>query len=97
LPNGGRNTLPVRPINNFDLGVVKRFTIAEHYSLEIGGGAWNVLNHPQYIPGTVDNVNGPSYTASYNFQTVTNGFFNRPEKEFTNNARNMQLSAKVIF
>jgi len=97
LPNGGRNTLPVRPINNFDLGVVKRFTIAEHYSLEIGGGAWNVLNHPQYIPGTVDNVNGPSYTASYNFQTVTNGFLNRPEKEFTNNARNMQLSAKVIF
>ncbi len=97
LPNGARNTLPVRPIDNLDLAAYKRFTIFEHYSLEFGAQAFNVLNHAQYIPGSVDNVNGPSYTSSYNYQTVTNAFFNRPEKEFLNNARTMQLSGKINF
>jgi hypothetical protein len=50
-----------------------------------------------YIPGSVDTVNGPEYTSSYNFQTVTNAFFNHPEKEFLNNSRNMSLSAKFDF
>ncbi len=97
LPNGARNSLPVRPINNFDLSAFKRITVREHYSLEFGAQSFNVLNHAQYIPGTVDNVNATSYTASYNFQTVTNAFFNHPEKEFLNNARTMQLSLKFAF
>ena len=97
LPNASRNTLPVRPIDNLDLAAYKRFTVREHYSVEFGAQAFNVLNHAQYIPGSVDNVNGPSYTTSYNFQTVTNAFFNRPEKEFLNNARTMQLSGKINF
>lgn len=91
LPNGGRNTLPIRPIDNLDLSLYKRVTVHERYSVEIGMQAWNALNHPQYQPGTVANVNGPTYTSSYNFQTVTNAFFNRPEKQFLNNARNVQL------
>jgi hypothetical protein len=97
LPNGGRNTLPVRPINNWDLTLYKRFTVAERYSLSVGAAALNLFNHPQYIPGSVDTVNGPEYTSSYNFQTVTNAFFNHPEKEFLNNSRNMSLSAKFDF
>jgi hypothetical protein len=97
LPNASRNTLPIRPINNLDLGLYKRLTFHERYSLELGLQAWNALNHAQYQPGTIDNVNGPSYTNSYNFQTVTNAFFNRPEKQFLNNARNMQISGKIIF
>ncbi len=97
LPNAARNSLPIRPIDNFDLAAYKRITVFEHYSLEIGAQAFNVLNHPQYIPGTVDNVSGPSYTSAYNFQTVSSAFFNRPDKEFLNNARTMQLSAKFNF
>ncbi len=97
LPNASRNTLPIRPIDNFDASAFKRFTAFEHYSIEVGAQAFNVLNHAQYQPGTVDNVNGPGYTSSYNFQTVTNAFFNRPDKEFLNQARTMQLSAKFIF
>jgi hypothetical protein len=69
----------------------------ERYSLEFGIQAFNVLNHAQYQPGTIDNVNGPSYTSSYNFQTVTSAGFNRPDKEFLNNARTMQLSGKLNF
>ena len=96
-PNASRNTLPVRPIDNIDLAAYKRFTAFEHYSIEFGAQAFNVLNHPQYTPGAIDNVNGPSYTSSYNFQTVSSGFFNRPDKEFLNNARTMQLTAKILF
>ncbi len=97
LPNASRNSLPVRPINNFDLSAFKRVTVLERCSLEFGAQSFNVLNHAQYIPGTVDNVNATSYTSSYNFQTVSNAFFNRPDKEFTNNARTMQLSLKFAF
>ena len=75
----------------------KRITFRERYSLELGLQGWNALNHAQYQPGTIDNVNGPSYTNSYNFQTVTNAFFNRPEKQFLNNSRNMQISGKIVF
>jgi TonB dependent receptor len=96
-PNSSRNTLPIRPIDNFDLSAFKRFTIYDHYSFEFGAEAFNVLNHPQYIPGTVDNVNATSFTATYGFQTVTSGAFNHPDKVFGNNARAMQLSAKINF
>jgi hypothetical protein len=98
LPNAGRNTLPIRPINNFDLSAFKRITVKEHYSFQFGAQSFNVLNHPQYIPGTIDNVNSTSFTASYAFQTVSSGaLFNHPEKEFLNNARTMQLSGKITF
>jgi hypothetical protein len=97
LPNASRNTLPIRPIDNIDVALYKRVTVFDHYSVELGAQAFNVLNHAQYLPGTIDNVNGPSYTASYNFQTVTSAAFNHPEKVFSNNPRTMQLTAKFNF
>jgi hypothetical protein len=97
LPTAGRNTLPVRPIDNFDLAAYKRFVFLDHYSIEFGAQAFNLFNHPQYQPGSVDNVNGPSYTSSYAFQTVTSAAFNHPEKIFLNNARTMQLTGKINF
>ena len=97
LPNAARNTLPIRPIDNIDFAAYKKFTIFEHYSLEFGAQAFNILNHAQYQPGNTDNVNGPSYTSSYNYQTVSNAFFNQPQKEFLNQARTMQLTGKITF
>ena len=97
LPNATRNTLPIRPINNFDLTLAKRISFGERYSFEVSAGAFNVLNHAQYQPGNVDNVNGPSYTAATSYQTVNSANFNHPEKEFLNNARTMQLAGKINF
>ncbi len=97
LPNSARNTLPIRPIDNFDLSLFKRLTVRERYSLEVGLQGFNILNHPQYQPGTVDNVNGPSFTSSTSFQTVSSAAFNHPEKAFLNNARTLQLSGKISF
>jgi hypothetical protein len=97
LPTSARNTLPIRPINNFDLSAYKRITFHERFSFEFGAQAFNALNHPQYIPGSIDNVNGPSYADIYNLQTVSSAAFNHPEKVFNNNARTMQLSGKINF
>jgi hypothetical protein len=98
LPTGSRNTVPTRPINNFDLAAYKRLTFREHYSFEFGAQAYNVLNHAQYTPGTVNNINSTSNTTTYiNFQRVDNAFFNQPGKVFLNNGRTMQLSGKLFF
>ncbi len=98
LPNASRNTIPTRPINNFDLAAYKRLTFHEHYSFEFGAQSYNVLNHAQYTPGTVNNINSTSNTSTYiNFQKVDNAFFGQPGKVFLNNARTMQLSAKLFF
>jgi len=97
LPNAGRNSLPIRPINNIDLTLTKRLTFHDRYTFELGAQAFNLANHAQYIPGSVDNVNNIGYTSSYNFQTVSSALFNHPEKEFNNNARTMQLTGKFSF
>lgn len=98
LPTASRNTLPTRPINNFDLSAYKRLTFREHYSFEFGAQAFNVLNHAQYTPGTVGNINSTSNTTSViNFQRVDNAFFGQPGRVFQNNARTMQLSGKFFF
>jgi hypothetical protein len=97
LPNAARNTLPVRPIDNLDVTALKRIAFTERYSFEFSAQAFNVLNHAQYIPGSVDTIDSKGYTSSYAFQTVGNAAFNNPGKEFLNNARTMQLSAKLNF
>ncbi|ADW71415.1 TonB-dependent receptor domain-containing protein [Granulicella tundricola] len=98
LPNAPRNSLATRPINNFDVAAYKRINFRERYSFEFGAQAFNVLNHAQYTPGTVNNVNSTSSTgADLPYQTVGNAFFAQPGKVFTNNGRTMQLSGKVNF
>jgi hypothetical protein len=98
LPNSARNSLPTNPINNFDLSLIKRLTFHEQYSFEFGAGAYNVFNHAQYTPGTVNNINSTSNTQTYiNFQKVDNAFFGQPGKVFLNNARTMQLVGKFNF
>ena len=98
LPNSARNTLTTAPINNWDLSLIKRLTFKENYSFEFGAGAYNVFNHAQYTPGTVNNINSTSNTTTYiNYQKVDNAFFNQPGKVFLNNARTMQLTGKFNF
>jgi Carboxypeptidase regulatory-like domain len=99
LPTNTRNTLPIRPINNFDLSVVKSVSIKERYKFQFGAGAWNVLNHSQYLPGSVNNINSIGYTngATLSYLVPSSTTFNNPEATFSNNARTMQLFAKFMF
>lgn len=101
LANGGRNTVATPRTNNWDLTLVKRFSFTERSSFEFGANAFNVFNHSQYIPGTVNTVNtfllGTTNLLT-NFVRVSGGdAFNNPKAAFSNNARTMQLVAKFIF
>jgi hypothetical protein len=100
LPNDERNTLPLLPIDNVDVSAVKRISFTERYSFEFHVEAFNVLNHGQYVTGTLDNVNLTQTNALSNaFLTASSPstIFDHPEKVFNSNARTLQLAAKFIF
>jgi len=97
LGSAERNTLSSRPIDNLDFAVFKQFTAFERYSLQIGAQALNLLNHAQYIPGSIDDVEDVSDTGTLSYQTITSGTFANAGAAFTNNPRTIQLSGKFIF
>lgn len=97
LPTASRNTEPTRPINNFDATAIKRFSLGEARSFEFQAQAYNVFNHAQHTPGSVDNVTNTGFTSTINYQTVSNAGFNQPGKFFKANARTMQLALKFTF
>jgi hypothetical protein len=99
LPNASRNTLPIRPIDNIDFALIKRINVTERVAFEFQAQAFNVLNHAQYLPGSINNVDTDLTAAnlSTQFQTVSSPLFNHPEKIFPNNARTMQLAGKITF
>ncbi len=98
-PNAGRNTLPIRPIDNFDATAVKRVTIAQRYKFEFQTQVWNLFNHSQYLPGSINNVNSIGYvnTDTHTYLIPGSPNFNKPEETFNNNARTMQLALKLTF
>jgi carboxypeptidase family protein len=95
--NLGRNTLPSRHINNLDFTALKRFSITEGKKIEFSAQALNVLNHPQFVPGSLNDVQSIGYTGSRNFLQPGSPQFGNPEKAFASNARSLQLAAKFIF
>ncbi|HEY1986640.1 MAG TPA: TonB-dependent receptor [Terracidiphilus sp.] len=99
MPTASRNTLPIRPINDVDLTALKRISFSDHYKFEIQAQMWNVLNHSQYLPGSINNINSVGYTdgGTHSYLIPGQPNFNDPEATFSNNARSMQLVAKFIF
>jgi hypothetical protein len=95
--NAGRNTLPIRPINDWDATAVKRVNFTERYAFEFQAQAINVFNHSQYISGYLSQINSYGDTGALNFVNPGNAQFNQPQLVFPNNARQMQLTAKFIF
>jgi hypothetical protein len=96
LPTASRNTEPTAPINNLDAMAGKIISMTERYSVQFQAQAFNLLNHAQYIPGTLDNVNSNNQQV-LNYQTVTNSLFDHPGKFFTAHARTIQLTLKLDF
>jgi len=101
-----RNTLQTPGTNNFDLGVYKDISITERFQFRFGAQFANIINHPQYIPGT-----NPGFGLGVNdvasFTTVTSSYdsyvnpakaeFNQPKTVFASNARTIGLVAKFSF
>lgn len=95
--NAGRNTVPVRPINDWDATALKRINVTERYAFEFQAQAINVFNHSQYISGYLSQINSFGDTGSLNFLNPGNAQFDQPQLVFPNNARQMQLTLKFIF
>jgi hypothetical protein len=95
----GRNTLPTRGINNIDFSAVKRFNVSEHKSLEISASAFNLINHPQFVPGAISSAY-PSDTHAQtgrNFLIPSFKIFNDFSQAYSNNPRNLMLVARFLF
>jgi hypothetical protein len=97
LATAGRNTIPTRPINNFDMSIGKRFNITESKSIEFRADASNIFNHPQYTPGYVNSVRLTSQTTTRSFLLPSNSTFQDWSGNFPSNARNMQLVLRFVF
>ncbi len=99
LANGGRNTQATRPIDNIDLSLIKRFSYKERFRFELAGHAYNVLNHPQFIPGSINNAQlvGTFTSSALSYVGAANPLFNDPTRAFSSNPRTLQITAKFFF
>src|SRR5205085_398678 len=96
-PNAGRNTLPTRPIDNFDMSFAKKFTVSEGKNIEFRGDLGNIFNHPQYTPGYVNSVRlNSSYTTTRTFLIPGNATFAKWDQVFNSNARSVQLALRFV-
>jgi len=100
LTNAGRNTLASRRINNFDISFTKKFNVTESKRFEFAGQFFNILNHPQATPGSLNDVT-PALTsvttASRNFLQPSNAAFNNFGAFFSSNPRLIQIVGRFIF
>jgi hypothetical protein len=98
LATAGRNTQLMPAINNVDFTAVKRIAINERYKVEFSMQAFNILNHPQFIAGSLNQVNSLGVTGSSRaaFEPQNNNF-NNFSNFFPSNARSLQLSLKIFF
>ncbi len=99
LANAGRNTLMLEPIDDIDIAVFKRFNFSEHRLLEFSGRFSNVLNHPQYTGGYINDVApiGATSTDIHNALIPSSPLFANWSQVFSSNPRAIQVSAKFYF
>jgi hypothetical protein len=95
--NGGRNTLQLPGINNFDLSFGKRLKFTESKGFEVRADFSNAFNHPQYTPGYVNSVRLTSQTSNKTFLLPNNSQFLQWSQNFPSNARGIQVAAKFTF
>jgi len=93
-----RSNLQTPPTNNFDITAAKHLKFGERYTFDFLAQAFNMLNHPQFITGLINDIrtNGVTGPSRDNF-IPNNSVFAQPSKNFPSNARTMQLALKFSF
>ncbi|HVG37832.1 MAG TPA: carboxypeptidase regulatory-like domain-containing protein [Pyrinomonadaceae bacterium] len=102
VTTAGRNTLQMPGINNLDFSVFKNFAFGETRRIQLRADFLNAFNHPQYIPGSVNDVTPIATTGVGQINTLTpsnisNGNFNSPSKIFSSNPRVIQMALRFDF
>jgi hypothetical protein len=93
-----RSNLQTPPTNNFDITAAKHFTFGERFRVDFLAQAFNMLNHPQFITGQINDIEsfGVTGPARDNF-IPSSSIFNTPSKNFSSSPRTMQLALKFNF
>jgi hypothetical protein len=99
LPNGGRNTGQLHPIDDLDMTIAKSFNITESKKIQFSARFINIFNHPQYIGGFISDVAPIGFTGEtvHDFLEPRSGIFEQPSQAFSSNPRQLQLALKFIF
>jgi hypothetical protein len=93
----GRNILPTRPVDNFDMSFGKEIPFTERVKFQLRLDMYNAFNHPQYTPGRINRVSTFQHAGETNYLTPGNPAFAQWDQSFPSNARQLQLTAKVNF
>lgn len=94
--NAGRNTPATRPIDNIDMAIYKHFNVTERMRLDLSGQFLNIFNHPQFVPGSLDNT-APVNTftsSSLAYASAASPNFNNPSLVFSSSPRVIQVLAR---
>jgi hypothetical protein len=98
LANAGRDTLPGPRTDNVDFSFTKSFSVTERMHLSFGMQAFNILNHPQPIPGSIDNVYPQdTHLNGRNYLIPGNKIFNDFTQAFSSNPRTISLFGRFTF
>ncbi|MCA1815191.1 MAG: carboxypeptidase regulatory-like domain-containing protein, partial [Acidobacteria bacterium] len=99
VSNLGRNTFTMPRINNLDFSIFKNFRIGESKTFQLRADMFNALNHPQYVPGSVDAVDPISTTGVTRFNQIApfSVDFLKASQVFSSNPRVIQFAARFNF
>ena len=107
VANASRNTLQLPGINNVDFSIFKNFRFGETRKIQLRADFFNLFNHPQYIPGSPNDIQPVATTAVGQVNTITAATislanpgaatFNRPDRVFPSNPRTIQLALRFDF
>ena len=96
--NGGRNSLPTRPIDNFDMSFAKTFPMNESRKLEFRGDFSNIFNHAQYTPGYVNSIRkNDSYNLIRSYLIPGQPDFAKWDQVFSSHPRSIQFVLRYHF
>jgi hypothetical protein len=85
-----------RAINDWDSSVAKKFTILERWNLEFRADAFNILNHPQFTPGSINSIGLPGQSFGNLIVPGALSFANASQA-FSSNPRSLQLALRLMF
>ncbi|HEX8352190.1 MAG TPA: carboxypeptidase-like regulatory domain-containing protein [Pyrinomonadaceae bacterium] len=96
-----KTTTLIPAINNFDFSLFKNFYLGgeSRRRIQLRADFFNAFNHPQYIPGSPNDVSPIPTTGVGQVNTIFAGNtdFNRPERVFSSNPRVIQMALRFDF
>src|SRR4030095_1303030 len=97
--NIGRNTFLTPAIKNFDFAVFKNFRFGESKFFQVRADFFNLFNHPQFVPGSVNAVDPIPTTGLTTLNQVAplTPDFLVPSRVLSSNPRVIQLAARFNF